>query len=368
MMLSMRILSLSLLGVLTACASTVQQPPRDLAGDTAIEQRLPTAELARYTDGRIRSDLGYLESVQGRIKALNDKGEPAAGAAMAQAQCWLEWALDEYHDNDRTGVIEEAAGEAVKIVAALESGARPDLVTRIVATSTRVREDLWARAAAVRARDEFAAPRRCANEAAMCLEVRLVEAGHDLRETGWRHARAAIIEAEQLAARAEREIASCPALPAPAAAPVVVPADGDDDRDGVPNSIDRCPNTPPPARVDAWGCEFTTELRLPGVNFETASATLLEESFAVLDGAVATLRRYPELRIEVAGHTDSRGTDAYNRELSQRRAEAVRSWLVERGVGSALTARGYGESQPISSNATEAGRRDNRRVTLRIIP
>lgn len=368
MMLSMRILSVGLIGALAACASTVQRPPRDLAGATEIAQRLPTAEAARYTDGRIRADLDYLESVQGRIKSLNDKGEPAAGAAMAQAQCWLEWALDEYHDNDRTGVIEEAAGEAVKIVTALESGSQPDLSTRIVATSTRIREDLWARAAAVRARDEFAPPRRCANEAAMCLEVKLVEAGHDLRETGWRHARAAIIEAEQLAARAEREIASCPALPAPAAAPVAVPVDGDDDRDGVSNSKDRCPNTPPPARVDAEGCEFKDELRLPGVVFATDSAELLPDSFAVLDGAVATLARYPRLRIEVAGHTDSRGADAYNRALSQRRAAAVRAWLVERGVTNSLAARGYGESQPIASNATDAGRRDNRRVTLRIIP
>ena len=76
----------------------------------------------------------------------------------------------------------------------------------------------------------------------------------------------------------------------------------------------------------------------------------------VLEGAIATLKRYPELNIEVAGHTDSRGSDAYNLDLSARRAETVLKYLQDGGVSNALTSRGYGERQPIASNNTDDGR------------
>lgn len=362
--------------VLAACSGSPQRPPRDLAG-APVAQQLPVAERGRITDGAVRRDFGYIESLQQRIRALNERGVPASGYALAKAQCWLEWSLDEYHDQDRTGVIEEAAGESRKIIEALESGQNVDTATRVVATSTRVREDLWQRAAAAHADERFAAPRACGNATAACLEVKLVEAGHDYRETGWRHARPAIIEAEQMAAQLERELTACPAPavppvadpPAPAASPVAPPLvmEGDADGDTIPDSRDRCPNTPPPLRVDSSGCEIKQEIRLPGVNFESSSAQLLSGSSTVLDDAVATLRRYPELRIEIAGHTDSSGADAYNQGLSARRAQAVLDYFRAAGVANALTARGYGESQPIADNATAEGRAQNRRVLLRIV-
>src|SRR5690606_40616537 len=73
-------------------------------------------------------------------------------------------------------------------------------------------------------------------------------------------------------------------------------------------------------------------------------------------------RRSSDLRIEVAGYTDSTGSDAYNEALSQRRAETVHRYLVERGVTNTLTARGYGERDPIADNGTEQERAQNRRV------
>jgi OOP family OmpA-OmpF porin len=141
----------------------------------------------------------------------------------------------------------------------------------------------------------------------------------------------------------------------------------DSDGDGVVDSKDKCPDTPKGDRVDSSGCSFTTEIRLPGVVFDTDKADLRPESFPILDGAVETLKRYPELAIEVAGHTDSVGSDAYNKSLSQRRAETVRQYLAAKGASNALTARGYGERQPIAKNTTEEGRLENRRVTLRIV-
>ena len=141
--------------------------------------------------------------------------------------------------------------------------------------------------------------------------------------------------------------------------------DGDDDGDGILNSVDQCPNTPKGERVNEVGCPLEQTLLLVGVKFETNSANLLPESIPVLDGAIAALKRYPHVNIEVAGHTDSRGADAYNMQLSARRAETVLKYLQDGGVTNAMTSRGYGETQPMASNDTDEGRQQNRRVVLR---
>ncbi|MDP6436229.1 MAG: OmpA family protein [Gammaproteobacteria bacterium] len=87
-----------------------------------------------------------------------------------------------------------------------------------------------------------------------------------------------------------------------------------------------------------------------------------------LAAAAATLIDNPGLRVEVAGHTDSQGDSDYNIGLSQRRAETVRDYLVTAGVDqNRVTARGYGEDEPVASNATPQGRRQNRRVELRVL-
>jgi len=143
------------------------------------------------------------------------------------------------------------------------------------------------------------------------------------------------------------------------------PRDGDGD--GIVDGVDQCPNSPKGERVDNTGCPFKQELLLQGVKFATNSADLLPESIPVLDGAVATLKRYPEVNIEVAGHTDDRGADAHNMQLSERRAESVLKYLKDNGVTNLLTSRGYGETEPIASNATDEGRRQNRRVVLRAL-
>ena len=141
----------------------------------------------------------------------------------------------------------------------------------------------------------------------------------------------------------------------------------DGDGDGILDSQDKCPDTPKGERVDATGCPFNKELLLQGVKFATNSAELLPESVPVLDRAIATLKRYPELKVEVAGHTDSRGADAYNQQLSARRAATVLKYLQDGGVTNTLTSRGYGEREPIASNDTDEGRLQNRRVVLRVL-
>jgi OOP family OmpA-OmpF porin len=141
----------------------------------------------------------------------------------------------------------------------------------------------------------------------------------------------------------------------------------DTDGDGVVDSQDKCPDTPKGDRVDAVGCSFKEEIKLPGVVFETGKADLKPESLPVLDGAIATLKRYPDINVEVAGHTDSRGSDALNLDLSARRAATVLKYLQDGGVSNAMTSRGYGERQPVASNNTDDGRQQNRRVVLRVL-
>lgn len=148
------------------------------------------------------------------------------------------------------------------------------------------------------------------------------------------------------------------------------PLPKDSDGDGVLDPQDKCPNTPKGTQVDANGCprvfeEGKRELVLEGVNFDTGKATLLPESKAILDKVAASLANYPELKVEVAGHTDSRGARAMNLKLSQDRAASVRDYLIGKGVAAdQLTAKGYGPDKPIADNGTDAGRARNRRVEL----
>lgn len=151
--------------------------------------------------------------------------------------------------------------------------------------------------------------------------------------------------------------------------PVMVTVhDPDSDMDGVPDSRDRCPDTLRGARVDATGCIIESQtIALSNVAFELGSDRLTPSSREALIDIAASLRVQKELRIEVAGHTDSQGGEAYNLDLSQRRAESVRNFLIERGVAAEqLTAKGYGPHQPIADNATVSGRAMNRRVEFRI--
>jgi OOP family OmpA-OmpF porin len=225
------------------------------------------------------------------------------------------------------------------------------------------------------------------------------------RTTSWTPAKAIAECDPDLVAKPQPKAAP---IPAPAAAPAVVPApapvrdsDGDgvpDDRDacantvagakvdargceldsdgdGVLDRLDRCPGTRAGAKVDASGCELAEPAKpqpkkpevlvLKGVTFATNSASLTAASAATLDEAADALAKRGDVQVEVAGHTDNRGSAQRNRTLSQQRAESVMRHLVSRGVNAAnVTARGYGPDRPVADNRTERGRAANRRVEL----
>jgi outer membrane protein OmpA-like peptidoglycan-associated protein len=153
--------------------------------------------------------------------------------------------------------------------------------------------------------------------------------------------------------------------------------DFDNDQDGISDGADQCPNHGEVINgfEDEDGCpdDIPAELKkftgaIPDINFKSASDELLTSSFPILNQAADVLAQFPGVRMEIQGHASSEGDDAYNLELSQKRAESVVRYLVGRGIDRLrLTARGYGETQPIDTNHTEDGRKRNRRVEFQIV-
>ncbi len=142
----------------------------------------------------------------------------------------------------------------------------------------------------------------------------------------------------------------------------------DRDGDGIQDSKDNCPDTPGAASNS--GCPVISEvdrsvldLAVQAVRFKTSRASLLDESYPIMDQVVDILNRYPDYNVNVLGFTDDRGNAAANQTLSANRAKTVADYLVSKGVSrSRITSQGFGETSPIASNDTAEGRRMNRRV------
>ncbi len=112
------------------------------------------------------------------------------------------------------------------------------------------------------------------------------------------------------------------------------------------------------------------ELRMPSdVTFATNQASIQSQFYGALNDVASTLVEYPQTTIDIVGHADSDGTDAYNQDLSERRAGSVKNYLAGRGVQSVrMLSSGRGESQPIASNSTPEGKQQNRRVQITLTP
>jgi outer membrane protein OmpA-like peptidoglycan-associated protein len=122
--------------------------------------------------------------------------------------------------------------------------------------------------------------------------------------------------------------------------------------------------------VDVYRQGDELVLRMPsGITFPVDRYEIQPQFQSTLDQVAQTLSSYNQTYIDVLGHTDSTGSDAYNQALSERRAQSVSNYLAGRGVTQArIAARGYGEGQPIASNDTESGRAENRRVEIKVVP
>ncbi len=144
----------------------------------------------------------------------------------------------------------------------------------------------------------------------------------------------------------------------------------DSDGDGVDDEHDLCPNTPHGLKVDAHGCVIPgQQIELNGVTFEFNKDRLTTNAQTILDTLAPAFPGQPSLKVEIAGHTDSIGGAEYNLRLSQKRAEAVRAYLIGRGAKpEQLQAKGYGKTEPlISPEKTAEDRERNRRVEFRVL-
>jgi OOP family OmpA-OmpF porin len=153
--------------------------------------------------------------------------------------------------------------------------------------------------------------------------------------------------------------------------------DGDNDVDGIPDADDRCPNEPETKNgfEDEDGCpdDLPAEVKeivgpVKGIAFAAKQAKLLRSSSAILDQIVDVMANHPAIRIEISGHTDDRGDPEANKELSAQRAQAVKDYLVEKGiVPERLQVVGVGSERPVADNNTAAGRVENRRIELKLV-
>ncbi len=174
----------------------------------------------------------------------------------------------------------------------------------------------------------------------------------------------------------------CPDTPAG----VAVDKDGcplDSDKDGVPDYLDKCPDTPCGVAVDKDGCPIKEEVAVKpvieevvvkpviiekgrqklNVKFNFDNSTIKKGYYKDINNLVKVMKDYPDLKVVIEGHTDSVGDPAYNKKLSQKRADAVKEYMVAKGIGAnRIKALGFGEYRPIASNKTSKGRMENRRV------
>ena len=151
----------------------------------------------------------------------------------------------------------------------------------------------------------------------------------------------------------------------------------DKDGDGIPDAKDKCPDKAETKNgfEDDDGCpdelpkamaKFTGVIK--GINFKTGKDEIMKPSFKLLDKAVAVLKEFPSIHMEISGHTDNVGDPAANKALSQKRAEAVTRYFIEKGITKdRLVPKGYGEEKPIADNKSKAGKTKNRRVEFAVL-
>ena len=313
---------------------------------------------ARITTENSFADRQTLESVQQRLRKLNESGIPQGNYALAKAQCWLDTAKSQYHENDRSGYIEESLSEAVKITQALEAdkSAQAGLDTPLVARSSKLRDDLWAQMAAYKSQS---ATMVCNAKTVACAEVRLVRAGHAEQQTGWRQATPHIQMVEDALRTAKAEAESC-SQPSKSVLPAAVST--------VASAA--------PAQTVA-GKETYVLLTDTLFKFDKSGVEdMLPGGQQRLADVARRLKDYKSIQtMTVIGYTDRLGGDEYNDKLSAARAKSVQEYLQSLGVKSASSvAQGKGKLDPASQGCSASDSREmqiiclqpDRRVTIEV--
>jgi OmpA-OmpF porin, OOP family len=341
---------------LMGCAQTskVNEAPGASARNTGV-----VPQQQRITEEAVLADRKTIEALQQRLRKLNESGVAQNNFPLAKAQCWLDTAKNQYHENDRTGYIEESLTESQKIIQALEAdkSARAGFETPLVARSTRLRDDLWMALGKYKSNEATLA---CNARTVACAEVRLVRAGHAEEQTGWRAATPHVMMVEDGLRRAGIEAGSC-------AQPVVA-------RAAVPTPVVTAPVPAPIVR------EVTKEtfVVLADTLFQFdkhGRDQMLPGGKERLAAVAKRLKSYQSIAtLSIAGHTDRFGSDDYNDPLSARRAATVLEALSALGVKAGKTeAVGRGKREPVSQCDAKLSRAQliaclqaDRRVTIEV--
>ena len=175
---------------------------------------------------------------------------------------------------------------------------------------------------------------------------------------------AAIVAEQKQEPKVEPKVEVKPVAVVPAAAVAAVVAPIDSDKDGVFDPTDKCPTTPTGFKVDADGCPIKATLHL---NFATDGHGIDAIGNTKVNNFAAFLKESPAYKANIVGHTDSTASDKYNQKLSEKRAQMVKTMLIDQGVtADRLTASGKGETTPVASNKTKQGRAENRRIEVEL--
>ena len=308
-------------------SQTARQAAEKKAGDAEAAAKKCSESLTASTD-KVKTLEGNLAAAQTRITELTDKNQlreqqdlvPNLNQQIATLR-------------DQIAQTEAAAAQAKKIAA--------DAATTVQAKAEET---------------------QAATKKAQALQAEKEGLQQSLRTS-----QASIDDLQKQLALAKAFQATIPATPAPAAATNKLAAGGlaDADQDGVADSADLCPGSPAGSPVNGLGCPAQKGIVLNGVSFKSGTAVLTPDSLKKLDQVAAALKQGPQLKLEVAGYTDSAGDANRNLTLSAQRAQAVVTHLTGKGVAAArLTAKGFGPDNPVADNATPEGRQKNRRIEL----
>lgn len=303
----------------------------------------------RSTDQVVKSDQQTYKQTQARVAVLNEHGTPVADYYLSKAQCWLDVSLHEYTRNDRSAFPQEALSQADGILTALEAKQQPSTDTPLVNNADRLREDLWQRTTNLKHDKGFS----CYAQKVACAEVELVHAGNEHKQQGWRHAKPYVQIAEDLISEAMAIGDSC--LP-PTRTQIVATV--------APQSSEQL------VEHMNIAADALFSFNKAGID------NLLPEGKAKLDELAVKLQDvYTQIDyIKLVGHTDRLGSEQYNQQLSERRANTVKEYLRAKGITNPIDASGRGEADQVvqcgsadkpSKTLTDC-LQPNRRVTVEV--
>lgn len=269
-------------------------------------------------------DAKHIQTLQVKAEHMLAGKEGADVYGLAKARALLDLALDEFYEDDRTGIIQAAIAEGEKLLTHPESALPFSIPTSPQLPGSEViRDDLWNRIGTMHASPDFGCVARQLGQ----LEVLLNWAGHEKWESGWSHAKPYVEQAENLTYDAEITIKQCEAQRL------------------AEERVEKPSKAPVTLTVEHY--TFSTDALFKygkeGIEHLVAGG---ERKLGTL---ASTLRKWESIdKIEIIGHTDRLGSDAYNEKLSQRRAEHVRAYLAgHRLPAEIMIASGHGEREPL---------------------